>query len=268
MAPSLASRAAPASPCSSPRGRAGTPMSAALLRPSRPVLTTVAASEREASSPAMFRAETVNRSHRARRARSLWPRAASQSPKRCSSTRGSPGSTRRMARAGRATLARSAKERKGYRPRAGSICRGPGSAVRRSRPRPGSGGEHGDVEPVLERGVGGHAELVQQAAVGGAAAEVDVLAGVDDQAVAGEGAGRPAEPGPGLEQGDRRARLGERDRGGDPGQAAADHGHPRAHPSLPARALTATVAFSRPDRETRPRRTAAGSAAMRSSRRR
>ena len=139
----------------------------------------------------------------------------------------------------------------------------------RGASRAGSGGQHGDVEPVLDGGMGGHAERVQQAAVGGAAAEVDVLAGVDDEAVAGEGAGRPAQPGPGLEQRDRRARLGERDRGGDAGQAAADHGHPGGgHPSLPARALAATMAFSRPDREVRPRSTAAGSAAMRSSRRR
>ena len=95
--------------------------------------------------------------------------------------------------------------------------------------------------------MGGHAEPVQQATVGGTAAEVDVLAGVDDEAVAGEGAGRPAQPGPGLEQGDGRAGLGQRDRGGDPGQAAADHGHPRkgagelggAHPNIPVRALTA-----------------------------
>jgi hypothetical protein len=70
-APSLASRVAAASPCSSPRGRAGTPTSAAFFWPSRPVLTTVAASDRDASSPAMFRAETVNRSHRALRARLL-----------------------------------------------------------------------------------------------------------------------------------------------------------------------------------------------------
>ena len=138
-------------------------------------------------------------------------------------------------------------------------------------PRGRAGGQHAHVEAVLDRGVLGHAEPAEQVAVGGAAAQEDVLAGVDGQAVAAERAGRAAQPGPGLEQGDRRARLGERDRGGDPGQAAADHGHPRgrrAHPNLPVRALTATVAFSRPDSDIRPRRTAAGSAAMRSSRRR
>ncbi len=107
-------------------------MSAALFLPSRPVFTTVAASASEASSPAMFRDETENRSHSARRVRSLCPRAASQSPNRCVSTAGSAGSTRRIESAGRATDIRSDTERNGYRPSAGSICSGPGSAVRRS----------------------------------------------------------------------------------------------------------------------------------------
>ena len=130
--PSLASRVAPASPCSSPSGSVGTPMSAALFLPSRPVFTTTAASASEASSPAMFSAETENRSHSARRVRSLCPRLASQSPKRCVSAAGSAGSTKRIASAGRATEARSVRDRNGYRPRAGSICSGPGSAVLRS----------------------------------------------------------------------------------------------------------------------------------------
>ena len=112
-----------------------------------------------------------------------------------------------------------------------------------------SRGQDGHVEPVLQRGVPGHAEPVQQAAVGRAAAEEDVLAGVDGQAVPAERAGRAAQPRPGLEQGDVGARLGERDRGGDPGQSPADHrdASPRtqAHLILPARARTATMAFSR-----------------------
>jgi len=111
-------------------------------------------------------------------------------------------------------------------------------------------------------------ELAEQAAVRRAAAEVDVLAGVDDQAVPVERAGRAAEPGPGLEQRDRGARFGERDSGGDPGQSAADHHDPWAHPSLPASALTATRAFSPADSDIRPRSTAAGCSAMRSSSRR
>ena len=266
--PSLASRVAPASPCSSPSGSVGTPMSAALFLPSRPVFTTTAASASEASSPAMFSAETENRSHSARRVRSLWPRLASQSPKRCVSAAGSAGSTKRMASAGRATEARSVQDRNGYRPRAGSICSGPGSAVRRSlalRWAVGSRGQDGHVEPVLQRGVPGHAEPVQQATVGRAAAKEDVLAGVDGQAVPAERAGRAAEPGPGLEQGDVGARFGERDRGGDSGQPPADHRNLGGHLILPARARTATMAFSPVDKETRLFRTAAGCAAIRSS---
>jgi hypothetical protein len=163
----------------------------------------------------------------------------------------------------------------------GARQRGPAEPAQGRGPaRSGGGGQHAHVEAVLDRGVLGHAELAEQVTIGRAAAEEDVLAGVDGQAVAVERAGRAAEPGPGLEQGDRRARFGERDRGGDPGQAAADHGDRRraagavrgaiggGHPNLPDRALTATVAFSRPDSDIRPRRTAAGSAAMRSSRRR
>src|SRR5580700_5708877 len=126
-----------------------------------------------------------------------------------------------------------------------------------------SRGQDGHVETVLQRGMLGHAELGQQAAVSRAATEEDVLAGVDDQAVPVKGTGRTAEPGPGLEQRDVRARLRERDRGGDPGQPAADHSdsvrsppgpHPPprspftalwlAHLILPARAFTATAAFS------------------------
>src|SRR6185312_8498073 len=122
--------------------------------------------------------------------------------------------------------------------------------------------------PLLQRGVPGHAEPVQQTAVGRAAAEEDVLAGVDGQAVPAERAGRAAQPRPGLEQGDVGARLGERDRGGDPGQSPADHRYSEAHLILPARARTATMAFSPVDKETRLSRTAAGCAAIRSSSRR
>src|SRR5690242_21423715 len=57
----------------------------------------------------------------------------------------------------------------------------------------GSGGQDGHVEAVLHGRVPGHAELVQQATVGRAAAEEDVLAGVDGQAVPAERAGGAAE---------------------------------------------------------------------------
>src|ERR1700751_192589 len=108
---------------------------------------------------------------------------------------------------------------------------------------PPAGGQDGHVEPLLQRGVPGHAELGQQAAVGRAAAEEDVLAGVDGQAVPAERTGRAAEPWPGLEQRDVRARLGERDGSADSGQPPADHYY-LAHLPLPARAFTATMAFS------------------------
>src|SRR6266568_7205357 len=101
--------------------------------------------------------------------------------------------------------------------------------------------------------------------LGRAAAEEDVLAGVDDQAVPAERAGRAAEPGPGLEQGYVRAPLGQRDRRGDPGQPSPDDGDLRVHPNLPARALTATMAFSPVDSDMRLCSTAAGRAAIRSS---
>ena len=85
-----------------------------------------------------------------------------------------------------------------------------------------------------------------------------MLAGVDDQAVPVKGASRAAEPGPGLEQRDVGARLRERDRGGDPGQPAADHHNAAPHAILPARAFTATTAFSPADSDIRPLSTAAG----------
>ena len=79
-------------------------MSAALFLPSRPVFTTTAASASEASSPAMFSAETENRSHSARRVRSLCPRARRASRRSAAwSAAGLAGSTKRIASAGRAT---------------------------------------------------------------------------------------------------------------------------------------------------------------------
>ena len=154
-----------------------------------------------------------------------------------------------------------------------------------TRPAVSSRSEDGHVEPVLQRGVLRHAEPGQQAAVGRAAAQEDVLTGVDGQAVPAERARRAAEPGPGLEQGDVGARFRERDSGGDSGQPPADHrdsdslpgglggirvssprDRQRGHLILPARARTATMAFSPVDKETRLFRTAPGCAAIRSSR--
>src|SRR5690349_21573887 len=131
-----------------------------------------------------------------------------------------------------------------------------------------SWGQDGHVEAILHGRVPGHAELVQQAAVGRAAAEEDVLAGVDGQAVPAERAGGAAEARARLEQRDVGARLGERDRGGDAGEPPADHGYLLSHRTLPARARSATVAFSPVDKDTRRFRTEAGSAAIRSRSRR
>jgi hypothetical protein len=64
----------------------------------------------------------------------------------------------------------------------------------------------GETTVTSKRGcrgrVGGHPEAVEQAPVGGAAAQEHVLAGVDDQAVAAERHRRAAEPRLGLEQRD------------------------------------------------------------------
>ena len=267
--PSLASRVAPASPCSSPSGSVGTPMSAALFLPSRPVFTTTAASASEASSPAMFSAETENRSHSAAAGPLALPRARRAS--RRSAACPSPG------RPGR----RSASPARGEPPRPVrykiETDTGPArAAYAAGQAAPSCGawpsdlrGQDGHVEPVLQRGVPGHAEPVQQAAVGRAAAEEDVLAGVDGQAVPAERAGRAAQPRPGLEQGDVGARLGERDRCGDPGQSPADHREAfKLIGTSPPGRCTATMAFSPVDKETRLSRTAAGCAAIRSSSRR
>ncbi len=89
-------------------------------------------------------------------------------------------------------------------------------------------GEHRDVEAVLQVDQPGGAEPLQQASVGGAAPQVDVLAVVDGQLAALEGERQAAEPGPPLGEGDPVARLGQAERGGDPGQTAADHDGGRA----------------------------------------
>ena len=150
--------------------------------------------------------------------------------------------------------------------------------------------QHGDVEPVLERHRAGHAEPGQQATVGGAAAQEHVLPVVHGQAAAAERAGGAAQARPGFEQRDPGPRLGERDGGGDAGQPATHHHHVRrgclcGHRAAPGAAaggrgrrrggrtaaaasdLTATAAFSPADSETRRLSTAAGVAAMCSSRR-
>ena len=179
-APSSASFRAPAWPCRSPSGMPGVPMSAASRRPSSAVLITVAASARLASSPATLSADTVNRSQSTRRARSPWPRAASQSPSRWPSSAGSAGSRNRMGSAARLTCSRS---RQRQQPVPGQRLAEVQRAGQRGAAQPGLAGraEHGDVEPVLQRHRAGHAEPGDQLPVGGAAAEEDVLPVVHDQ---------------------------------------------------------------------------------------
>ena len=88
--------------------------------------------------------------------------------------------------------------------------------------------EHGHVEPVLQRRQRRALDAVEEPAVGGAAAQVDVLAVVDGQFAALEGEGEPAEARPAFEQGDAHSGVGERERGGDTGEPAADHDGGRA----------------------------------------
>src|SRR5258708_20125753 len=95
------------------------------------------------------------------------------------------------------------------------------------------------MEAVLEGRRPGQTEPGEQLGVAGAAAQEPGRAVVDLQPATGERAGRAAEPGPGLEQGDADARLAERDRSGDAGQAAADHHHaPGGHGRPPAAELS------------------------------
>ena len=67
------------------------------------------------------------------------------------------------------------------------------------------------------------AQPLEQAAVGEAAAQEDVLAVVHLKAVALERVGGPAEPAPHLDERHARARVGAVERRRDPGEAAADH---------------------------------------------
>ena len=134
------------------------------------------------------------------------------------------------------------------------------------------GAEDGDREPRLERRQLGRAEALEEAAVGRAAAQVDVLAVVERQAPALERPGRSAEAWPSLEQGHARPAVGAGDRRAEPGEAAADDddvgGADLPHTPAPARLRAATQAFSHAGRETRRSRTTRGSRSIRARRRR
>jgi hypothetical protein len=137
------------------------------------------------------------------------------------------------------------------------------------------GVEHRYVEAPLQRGERRAADPVEEAAVGGAATQVDVLAVVHAQlaqgGLAGEGEGESSQARAGLDEGDGQAPVGERQRRGDSRQSAPDDQRParRGHglcrrASMPDRPRTATSAFCGPGSATRPRSTASGSASMRS----
>ncbi len=107
----------------------------------------------------------------------------------------------------------------------------------------GSGGpadvQHGHVEAVLERGQVRAVDPVEEPAVAGAAAQVDVLAVVDGQVAALEGEGEAAEAGTALQEGDVESGVGEAEGRGGAGEAAADDDGGRA------RALVAHACPSR-----------------------
>ncbi len=92
---------------------------------------------------------------------------------------------------------------------------GPARAVR-------SGAQDGDVEALLELHVAGRPYSAQEVEVGGAAAQEDVLAVVDLEAVMGERPCEAAQPGPLLQQRDLRSGVRTGEGGRDPGQPAAD----------------------------------------------
>ena len=148
-------------------------------------------------------------------------------------------------------------------------CRKPGPAEPGG---PAPRRDHRDVHLRLQPCQVAHPEPVEEAAVGGAAAQEDVLAGVDRQALPDERRSGAAQPGLRFEQRHRRSGVGAGDGGGEAGQAPAHHEHAgTAHAGAPgkrARARAATAAFSHPGREIRRRSTDRGSAVMRRSSRR
>ena len=132
-----------------------------------------------------------------------------------------------------------------------------------------AGRQHGHVEPRLQEHLLAGAEPIEKFEVGGAAAEEDVLAVVEGEAVPADRGREAPERRPALEQHDLGAAVRGRQRGGDPCQASPDDADPGpAHGCAPARLRAATAAFSQAGTETRRRVTAAGSRSIRSSRRR
>ena len=106
-APARSSAAAAASPCRRWSGTVETPMSAAPAESSRPVRKTCTAAPSDASSAGRFSVGRAIRFQSASIAAGLWPCARSQSPKVCSSSAGSSGSSFRSAAAARTAARRS-----------------------------------------------------------------------------------------------------------------------------------------------------------------
>jgi len=91
-----------------------------------------------------------------------------------------------------------------------------------------------------------------------------VLAVVERQAVARDGAREPPEDRAALHENDIRSGIGCRQGGCDPGETTSHDADPgRSHGCPPARLRTATTAFSQVGKETRRSVTASGSAAIR-----
>ena len=124
---------------------------------------------------------------------------------------------------------------------------------------------HRHVEAALERGVAQRAQQPQQADVGGAAPEEDVLAVVDLAAGVGvgEAVGLAAEERPALDQRHLGAQAGALHRRGDPGEAAAadDESWP-AHRSAEAVRRPISASLCGVESDTRPARTSWSRASM------
>ena len=129
-----------------------------------------------------------------------------------------------------------------------------------------TGGQHGDLEARLQLDERLAAERREQLAICRAAAQEHVLAVVDPQLAPGDRIGGAAEPRADLDEGHRRAGRGAIERRDDSGDAAADDDD--VHGRAPSRLRAATPTLVQGPNATRCSRIAAGSASMRSSRRR
>ena len=223
--PRHSSAVAVAAPWSSARGTLDQPMSPASraveeARPGRP-------SSRARARPPRPATLSVGRAIRFQR-RSIGPfalavaRRASPRRRRRRAT-GRPGRAGRSARAGRPRRdpfaeGQVAVARRGQPAR----CNGRGQPRARDRGARAVWGEHGHVESRLQEDLVAGADAVDEAPVGGAATQEDVLAVVEREPVAPDRGREAAEHGPALEEHD----LGPAVRGGERGRDARP-GRPR-----------------------------------------